>query len=199
VDGIYTHTFTDLADGTYNFMVRLIDAGDPIDRSLYSEIVTVKIGEGGEDPNLISNGNFSQNLEDWDATVKEAVASLAVVDGLFIADIEQPPAKNWQVNLKQSNISLQSGASYTLSFDAVATKADGQTSIARKVAFRIKDSNDNKILWKAFTIDSSELASYQHTFTNELGSSNNCELMIFMGYEDNPNVLYLDNIELIAN
>lgn len=199
VDGVYTYTFTNLADGTYNFMVRLIDAGDPVDRSLYSEIVTIKIGEGGEDPNLIFNGNFSQNLEGWEATVKESVANLGVVDGLFIADIEQPPAKNWQVNLKQSNISMVAGASYTLSLDAVATKADGQTSIARKIAFRIKDSNGDKILWKSFTIDSSEMAPYQHTFTNELGSSSNCELMIFMGYEDNPNVLYLDNIELIAN
>ena len=199
VDGVYTYTFTGLADGTYNFMARLIDAGDPVDRSLYSKIVTVKIGEGSGEVNLLSNGNFSQDLEGWTPTVKESVATLGVVKGLFIADIEQPPTKNWQINLKQDNLSLQSGTSYTLQFDAIATKSDGQTPISRKIGISIKDKNNSdQILWKTFTIDSEDMKTYQHTFQNEFGNSNNCELMIWMGYVDTANVLYLDNLRLFV-
>lgn len=196
VDGFYTYTFADLADGTYTFKARLIDAGDPIDRSLYSEEVTIEIGGN---TNLLSNGNFTKGLEGWSATVIQSVATLGVVDGLFIADIQQPPMKNWHINLAQNNLSLESGESYTIKLDAVATKTDGQTVIARKIAIQIKDRNTgDSILWKTFTINSDQMATYEHTFTNDKNSSGNCELKIWMGYVDTANVLYLDNLKLIA-
>lgn len=93
-----------------------------------------KIDEPEFDPanpgeNLLSNSDFSESFEDaWTETIANwedltAEADRTIKDGSITYDIKNPGTDDWHVQLKQSGIRLEAGATYEVTFKVTSTVA----------------------------------------------------------------------------
>lgn len=80
--------------------------------------------------NLLKNSDFSEGMEGWTQTIANwggadgtADASEKIVDGSITYSIQNAGTLDWNVQLKQQNISLQNGHTYKVSFKAKSTAA----------------------------------------------------------------------------
>lgn len=80
--------------------------------------------------NLLKNSDFSEEMEGWTQTIANwggadgsADASAKTADGSIIYSIKNAGTQDWNVQLKQQNISLQNGHKYKVSFKAKSTAA----------------------------------------------------------------------------
>ena len=80
--------------------------------------------------NLLKNSDFSEGMEGWTQTIANwggadgtADASVKAADGSIIYSIKNAGTQDWNVQLKQQNISLQNGHTYKVSFKAKSTAA----------------------------------------------------------------------------
>ena len=78
--------------------------------------------------NLLKNSDFSEEMEGWTQTIANwggadgsADASAKTADGSIIYSIKNAGTQDWNVQLKQQNISLQNGHKYKVSFKAKST------------------------------------------------------------------------------
>ena len=80
--------------------------------------------------NLLKNSDFSEGMEGWIQTIANwggadgtADASEKIADGSITYSIKNAGTQDWNVQLKQQNISLQNGHTYKVSFKAKSTAA----------------------------------------------------------------------------
>ena len=80
--------------------------------------------------NLLKNSDFSDGMEGWTQTIANlggadgsADASEKTVDGSITYSIKNAGTQDWNVQLKQTDISLQNGHTYKVSFKAKSTAA----------------------------------------------------------------------------
>ena len=80
--------------------------------------------------NLLKNSDFSEGMEGWTQTIANwggadgtADASVKAADGSIIYSIKNAGTQDWNVQLKQTDISLQNGHTYKVSFKAKSTAA----------------------------------------------------------------------------
>ena len=78
--------------------------------------------------NLLKNSDFSEEMEGWTQTIANwggadgsADASAKTNDGSITYSIKNAGTQDWNVQLKQQNISLQNGHKYKVSFKAKST------------------------------------------------------------------------------
>ena len=78
--------------------------------------------------NLLKNSDFSEEMEGWTQTIANwggadgsVDASAKTADGSIIYSIKNAGTQDWNVQLKQQNISLQNGHKYKVSFKAKST------------------------------------------------------------------------------
>ena len=102
--------------------------------------------EKEEDDSLILNGHFNKGLAPFEAWAHEAATMESSVnkDKEFEATISNTGDQDWHVQLKQVNIPLESGQTYTFSFRA---KSDMDREI--KYAFQ-KDGNKHNDDWTVY-------------------------------------------------
>lgn len=86
-----------------------------------------KIDEPQQDPSeteMIKNGNFAADLNDWETVVAEqGVADVTVSGNSIVYDIKDVGTDDWHVQLKQSGITLEPEKTYVAKFKATSTKA----------------------------------------------------------------------------
>ena len=80
--------------------------------------------------NLLKNSDFSEGMEGWTQTIANwggadgtADASEKIADGSITYSIQNAGTQDWNVQLKQTDISLQNGHTYKVSFKAKSTAA----------------------------------------------------------------------------
>lgn len=80
--------------------------------------------------NLLKNSDFSEGMEGWTQTIANwggadgsADASEKIADGSITYSIKNAGTQDWNVQLKQTDISLQNGHTYKVSFKAKSTAA----------------------------------------------------------------------------
>ncbi len=89
----------------------------------------VKVEETAETPqqpageNLLANGDFSNGTEGWNiwAITSPGAATASVADGTVTYDITDVGTEDWNVQLKQENLTLEKGSTYCLTFKASST------------------------------------------------------------------------------
>ena len=84
--------------------------------------------ENNEGINLIKNADFSSEMEGWTETIANwggsdgsADAERTTSDGKIIYNIKNPGTQDWNVQLKQTDIKLQKGHKYKVSFNVLST------------------------------------------------------------------------------
>lgn len=73
--------------------------------------------------NLIKNGNFAEGEANWDiyAITPPASATATVRDGKVIYEITDTGVEDWNIQLKQGNLTLEQGEVYKVSFKIKST------------------------------------------------------------------------------
>lgn len=89
-----------------------------------------KIDEPKQDPSetegaeMIKNGKFADGLNDWEkAVTAPGAADVTVSDNSIVYDITDVGTADWNVQLKQSGITLEPEKTYVAKFKAASTKA----------------------------------------------------------------------------
>ena len=76
------------------------------------------------DGNLLKNGNFANKDEGWEnAVTAPGEASVSFEGNRAVYDITNVGTADWNVQLKQNNITLEKGCTYRVTFKAESTKA----------------------------------------------------------------------------
>ena len=77
-----------------------------------------------EDAEMIKNGNFADGLNDWEkAVTAPGAAEVTVSDNSIVYDITDVGTADWNVQLKQSGITLEPEKTYIAKFKATSTEA----------------------------------------------------------------------------
>jgi len=140
---------------------------------------------------LILNGTFDDGMEHWQEYWGDCEGSCRVTDGELEINITKVGTADYMPQIKQENIALQEGVTYTLSLKARALEA-------RSIKVDILDSSYN---WYGGTIFdlTTEDAVYTFTFTQSK-SINNGVLTINLGTIEGKTsaatTVYLDDILL---
>lgn len=149
--------------------------------------MTLIVPAGNVYASLIVNGDFSFGLTGWQFDVfSPSAATGSVVNGEFAADITADDGVKWHIRLKQINISMNNGESYTLELDARAESA-------RNIAVQVKSSGNSSV-WKNLTL-SQTMQTYSVTWENSLAAADNYEVLVFLGAQGVIDVT-IDNVVL---
>ena len=96
---------------------------------LINPVKKVTSVENNEEINLIKNADFSSEMEGWTETIANwggsdgsADAQRTTSDGKIIYNIKNPGTQDWNVQLKQTDIKLQKGHKYKVSFNVLSTE-----------------------------------------------------------------------------
>jgi endoglucanase len=91
-------------------------------------IISSTVTTAQTDQNLIANGDFSDGQDHWLTWISnEATAYGSVQNGEFVMAIDGGGSENYHVQLMQTDLLIEQGKTYTVSFDAYA---DGSRTIS---------------------------------------------------------------------
>lgn len=179
----------DLENGLhYYFRVTAVDKDGLESEFSNEEDIYVNINPPGT--NLIINGDFINNFEDWIWEVGSlALANVQVEDTVCHFIIQNGGSEINEVQLKQNNILLIKGQEYTFEFDAWA---DG----TRIVEIKIEDddspnTNYSRISYSAL---SPTPKRFTYSFTMQEATDNNSRVVINAGTSAQD--IYIDNLSL---
>lgn len=138
-------------------------------------------GEGGETPSapaageLISNGDFSKGTEGWSINNNSpAVATVDASNGIMTYNISDVGTTNWHLQLAQSDLQIEQGATYHVSFTI-------KSSVARQVKWTVMEDG-NKTgswnLWYAGAVLDLEGES-ERTITADFTANEACDTAMF--------------------
>ncbi len=172
----------------YYFRVTAVDANG--NESAYSNEVDAVVNFSKPGDNLIINGNFGREKEDWIWQVRGgADAEWRVSNGVTHFDINDGGSEFYEVQLRQNGIPLENGKDYIFEFDAWA---DAPRQIEAKVS---QDqgpwTNYSKIGLSYIT---TRKKRYSFSFTMEDPSDFDSRVVFNAGTTADD--LYLDNIEV---
>ena len=146
-------------------------------------------GLNGNDPAMIKNGTFSQSLMcPWVFMNSGDSAMAEVVNGALVIDMEVSGTNSWEPQVVQEGFALDSGVTYTLTFEAKAN---------RPMDFQLQ-INAGPGNYKLSLIDTVRLVPHmkQYIFCfNAIESDNNARLDFNFGGNSNK-VITLDNVVL---
>ena len=98
---------------------------------------------------LISNGDFENGTTDWTVFKSGADGNIQVEpNGFLRIDVIDPGSSDWRLSLRQTDVSLQQGKTYTIRFDAYADASRSASIIMSKIggsqyAYLSLDLTDN--------------------------------------------------------
>ena len=121
-----THvTIKAVPDATYEFDKWLhVGSANPIQLTVSKETSLIPIFKKKNE--LILNGYFSLGILNWGSLYfsdsKTMAATASVVNGIYAINITKPGTAGWHICDQQSNITIEKGATYLVSFDAKADK-----------------------------------------------------------------------------
>ena len=158
--------------------------------SAFSEQVsaTVRFQEPGQ--NMVPNGDFSSELDNWTWEVRgSASAEWGITDGAFHFDITQGGEQIWEIQLRQNGFELVQGKEYLFEFDA---RADQSRIIEAKVA-QDHDPwiNYSKIGYSSLTQREKQ---FSYSFKMEEPTDYDSRIVFNTGTSDAD--VYIDNISL---
>ena len=150
-------------------------------------------------PNLIKNGDFSVNLDDWSLS--------KAADAGYVQNTRDEYARNcvyvdqgnltntYDVYLFQKGLTLEKGSSYTLSFDAITSK-DKTASFVVKLGASSAPYTTYAAQTFDLSGDQAQAKTFSFTMTNETDSSAQLELQV--GKNAPASYFCFDNVSLKA-
>ncbi len=74
--------------------------------------------------NLLKNGDFSNEKDNWNIYIKAPEdATTNIADNAIVYHISNAGTEDWNVQLKQSGLTLEEGCKYRVTFKATSTEA----------------------------------------------------------------------------
>ena len=165
-----------------------------------SEMPSVPTTEAGE--NLIKNADFSdttdsmknwaETIANWEGCTAQAVRSIK--DGAITYDISNVGTEDWHVQLKQSGITLEKGATYKASFKVTSTEA-------RTIKLAFLDSGYAWYGGEDIALEKGGEKTVECIFRVDKGTNDNISMNISMGQiKDNetlPSTITMSDFSLI--
>lgn len=179
----------DLENGpVYYYRVTAVDSNDIESDFSNEESIRVNIAPPGT--NLIVNGDFSDSLSAWIwETGGSAEGEVRIVDGICHFAIEDGGMDFEELMLRQKNIPLIQGQTYTLEFDAWAV---GSRIVEIEIGGVGNTFNNYSRI--GYTALSSSLKQY--TFSFEMKESTDINSQIVINAGASAEDMYIDNISL---
>lgn len=133
--------------------------------------------------NFVVNGDFSQGHINWDVNKKENTeGSIEVKNNELKFTPQKSNGNYWELGFKQSNIKLENGKKYHLSFDAKATE-----DVGIKVTVENQENYAKRLEDTELSL-STKYQKYDYDFTmNDEGLS---QLVFHIGQQENLNKDY---------
>lgn len=163
-----------------------------VDALLSADATLLELGEPakGNGPEILRNGDFSSDKAHWTfgAWRAPAQAIAEVVDGELVVHVQKTGHEPWHIQLIQSNLTLEKGGSYILSFEA---RADRNRTISTSID---GDAKTNYTSFGGNTVTiTPELKTY--SLLVHINESINTGRVVFSFAQDNG-LVYLDHISL---
>ncbi|MED9904984.1 MAG: carbohydrate binding domain-containing protein [Lachnospiraceae bacterium] len=133
-------------------------------------------GDGGlTDPELIKNGDFANGTDGWSINNNSpAEATVDAATGAMCYNISNVGTLNWHLQLAQSDLNIEQGASYTVSFTI-------KSSIARQVKWTVMEDGNKTGSWSLWygggIIDLEE--DVEKTITADITAGQSCSASMF--------------------
>jgi len=140
------------------------------------------------DQNLLANGDFSNGQDHWLTWIStEASAYGSVQNGEFVMSIDDGGSESYHVQLMQTDLLIEQGKTYTVSFDAYA---DG----SRTMSMFIQKNSDP---WNVYYVlsDITLTSNKQHfstSFKMDQATDPDSRIVFNMGLSDVD--VYIDNV-----
>ncbi len=110
--------------------------------------------------NMLSNGDFSNGMNNWDFYAGSSVASASVNSGACLIDISFAGSNNYEPQITQDDFAIVAGAEYEARFDA---KSVGS---ARDITFIIGTGPNDYIPFIEETVSlTTDMQTFTYTFT----------------------------------
>ncbi len=110
--------------------------------------------------NMLSNGDFSNGMDNWDFYTGSSVASASVNSGTCLIDISFAGSNNYEPQITQDDFAIVAGAEYEARFDA---KSVGS---ARDITFIIGTGPNDYIPFIEETVSlTTDMQTFTYTFT----------------------------------
>ena len=109
----------------------------PLSTIIISNLKLVKIEENTtEGEELIKNGNFANNGDGWyGGCISPSEGNVSYKENKAIFTITNPGTKEWNVQLKQENITLETGGMYQVSFKV-------KSNVARQIKWILQHNGE---------------------------------------------------------
>lgn len=126
-----------------------------------SQSITITVSDDQPAANMLINGDFSNGDMGWTGFVNSTTANATylIASGQLNAAISNGGTANWHVQFYQGGLLIESGKSYTLSFDA-------RTSQSRTIEARVEKNGDP---WTGFfnelPVLTTAMQNFSYTFT----------------------------------
>lgn len=151
--------------------------------------------------NLLVNPDFSnvddamagwtETIANWEGYVADATSSLN--NGVITYDILNPGEEDWHVQLKQSNVALEDGATYRVTFDMVSTAARTVKTGVMSTNF-VTYGNSDEVLEAGV----SKAVSYDFTMSvADTGADFFISMGKIAGEDTNPSQISISNLKLV--
>ncbi|MGP3778106.1 glycosyl hydrolase [Halanaerobium saccharolyticum] len=165
---------------------------NPIKINANDDIKIIAHFKAAANTNLLSNGDFSDGLTGWSSYIFEnegAKAELKTDKEKAKINIQNPGKEKYHVQLIHSNIKLEKGIKYNLTFDIYSDSE-------RKFFVKVGEQGGDYLMY--FGDDSIEIShnkkTIKRTFTMEEADDPDARIEFNVGLEK-PNV-YIDNVSL---
>lgn len=141
---------------------------------------------------LVLNGEFTLGLLNWnhlyflDAVTMAATPS--VVDGVYVMNVTKPGTANWHICDQQSDLSIEKGYTYLVSFDA---KADNPGTMD---VYMSKNHDDYATYYSTVKTITKDMQHFTWTFKMLQASDPKCRFGF--GFGRFTGKVYLDNVSV---
>lgn len=114
--------------------------GATADHEIYIDNVVFEVKGARAIASIVKNGDFSSDLTEWESYTDPAASAkdAAVIGGQFTQTIMNEGTEFWHVHLKQSDLMLQAGKTYVLTFEAAS-------SIGRKIQIKVEKPDNSPV------------------------------------------------------
>lgn len=145
--------------------------------------------------NMLLNPDFSAGIEGWESAVTPPAEATAVFeDNRAVYDITNVGTADWNVQLKQSGITLEEGSSYKVTFKAQATTA-------RTIKLAMLTASYDWYGGADIALPADEIKEIEVTFTVEKATDTNITMVVSMGAIDGeeipPSTVSLSDFSLV--
>ena len=189
-----TFDYTGLVDNAvdYNRLVLIYNNGTPGDDSVFFiddiQLTEGTGGDGGDEDNLLENGDFEQGMVTWFGNAFNVVED----GGNSFNQSDNEIAPNpFDVNLSHP-VELTGGTTYTLSFDAATSAEDVSRTLIAGIGL---NEGDFSSATETVTV-TSDLQTYTLTLTPPAGSANS-RVLFDLGADNG--LLVIDNVVLTTD